>query len=265
MTSNVCRKALAALALIGFLYGCGGSGGSSSTEAGISVGISAQLRPTPNTDASITTQPAGEKTFLNSEGTSIRLTRAYVVFSSITLESSCDSTAFAQLDLTAIPRALVNLLIPSAEAHTTATPTQTGEPHVLNLLAADMQSVDIGELAPPAGSYCGITANLSAADGDAAGLPTDFNMVGKTLHIEGQALVGDVAVPFSLETSIAFLPASIPLDEQLVLDSSHRIAAISLSIHYQRWFDGINLTSLDQVQQEIVLGNVHDSLDVVVE
>lgn len=243
------------------LSGCGGSGGSSSTEAGISIGISAQPQPSPNSDSSVTALPAGAKIFSNSEDVQIQLTRAYLVVSSITLESNCDSSNFAKLDLRSVPRAIVNLIVPVAQAHTAASPTQTGEPIVLDLLAADLEPVDIGDLAPPAGDYCGVTANLSAADDDAVGLPTDTDMIGKTLHIEGQFLMIETTVPFTLETSVALLPASKSFDAPLMLDATHRSGDVTLEVNYQRWFDGVDMANLDDAtQSDIVLGNIRDSI-----
>jgi hypothetical protein len=270
MQRNNIAMLMGAASVAIMLLGCGGSGGGSSSEAGIGVEILAQPQPTPNADNSITALPAGRKEFDNNEGMRIAITRAYLVIGSVVLENNCDSSAFARIDLQALPRAIVNLLIPSAQAHTSATPTQTGEPNVINLLAADLAGVDIGDLAPSADDYCGITVNMSAADEDAVGLPEDVDMIGKTLHIEGSASIGslapDIALPFVIETTVALLPASIAFDEALTLDSSHRNAAVTLQINYQRWFDGVDFISIDDVpQQELILNNIRESLTAIIE
>ncbi len=208
---------------------------------------------------------AGPKTFNNMEGVGITLTRAYLVIASATVETTCDATFMAMLT------DVLDLVIPAAQAHTTATPTSTGEPTVINLLASDGSVTSIGAVSPPPGDYCGVDIDLLAADADAANLPADVNMVGKTLVIEGSydnGMGSQGAIHIS--TGAALQNKALLLSALLPISSSHLTDTVNIAINYDTWFDGVDMAALESATTTVtnpadppvaqVLQNITDSI-----
>jgi hypothetical protein len=231
------NKRLALLSiLLAMLAGCGSSGGSSS--AGTQVLLSA-------TPSAINSLPkvAGTKTFTNNIGDSITLNTAYLVIASVTLETSCGVTFSTMLDR------VFESIIPVANAHTTSTPTSTGEPYVINILAADDLPVSVGSISPPAADYCGATIDLLPADADANNLPTDAppnNMVGSSVYIVADySLSGGGSGSFTINTSIAPLPRDLMFSALMMLSASNLNDSATLAINYDTWFDAVSLAALE--------------------
>ena len=226
---------IAAMVAILLLQACGLGSGSSTT--GSHIDISAMPSP-----ANIAAMPAGAKTFSNAEGNSITLTRAYLVISSATIETSCDASFSAMLN------GALNMLLPAAQAHTESTPTATGEPVVIDLLAADNIAILVGELSPPAGDYCGINISLQAADADTTNLPTTAgapDMIGKTLFIEGSyTLSGGGSGSLSVSTSATLQARHLLLSPSLTISADQLDGAVRFAIQYDTWFDALDLAAL---------------------
>lgn len=186
-------------------------------------------------------QVAGAKQITNTEGTVIQLDRAYLTLWSVQLQTDCDQPGFVR-NRSWVPR--LDWLISSAHAHTDASPTLLGTPTVINLLAADGMPQEWGLLTPPAGTYCGATWQVLAADADAQNLPADTDMVGLSLALEGT--YGPDSTPFRVASSRALTPARRRFSLPLTLDAAHRQATAQLDIPYDRWFDGLDLDALAQ-------------------
>lgn len=231
-------KSLLLAAVLSGLSACSSSSGSAS--AGTQVNISAS--PSPINTA---TQAAGAKTFTFSSapGDSITLTRAYLVISSATIESSCGASFSASLE------GILDFLISPVSAHTTTTPTSTGEPYVINLLADDNQSVSIGNLSPPTDDYCGLRLDLLAADADAVNLPIgsgEPDMVGKTIHIEGTySLSGGGSGNIHMSTGASLINRDVMLSALLMISGSNLNGQVDIGINYDTWFNGVDLATLE--------------------
>ena len=218
------------------LVGCGS--GSGSVSDGTRVDISATPSP-----AIIPIQSAGAKTFNSDLGDSITITRAYLVLSSATIESDCGVTFSASVEH------LLSLLISNASAHTTTTPTSTGEPYVIDLLATDNAPINIGKLSPPVNSYCGIRIDILAADADTFSLPTSAgepDMIGKSIYIEGHfTLAGGGSGDILLSSGATLLNRDLMLSSLLMVSSDNPSARINIGINYDTWFNAVNLSLLE--------------------
>jgi len=249
----------AAFVLVLVLAGCD-AGSASKSESGVSAQFSVALHPTPNVDNSITALPAGNKTFGNSEGITITITRAYIDIGSVELESDCGNSEFAQL-----PQKILGWFIPTANAHSASTPTRIGEPHVISITGADLEAIELGSIAPAAGTYCGATVELTAADDDATGLPDDADMIGRSVHIEGSySKPGDgSATAFSFNSSVDLEHAHRLFAGRLTLNSGNRSADIIFDIYYQDWFNGVDPAMLaDPAQTAQLLANISESVKI---
>lgn len=244
--------------LLSVQCGGGGGGGSGSSEAGITVAFSAMVKQSPDATGQIPVQPAGAKTFVNTEGVRITLTKAYLTLWSVTLENTCNSAEFAVL-----PWFHWDWLIPSVQAHTDTTPTQLGIPNVINLLAAEDSVLTLGDIGPPPGNYCGLTVELLKADADAQYLPNEINMIDRTVYLEGQYIpLGSAqAIPFVIETGRALREAQRRYSVPLTLSSAQRQATTTLTIVYDRWFDGVDFNALTEpTQQDWIFNQITNSI-----
>ncbi len=225
---------LAGVAVI--MSACSSSSGS--TTEGIQVTLDVAAKP-----ANVASQPAGAKTFTNDLGDSITLTKAYLVIASATIETSCG------VSFSAAAESFFDLLVPQAQAHTTTTPTSTGEPYVINILNVDGGLGSIGSVSPPAGDYCGVDIDLLAADDDTNNLPTGVgepDMIGKTIHIEGTyALAGGGEGDILLSTGAALQNRELLLSALIMLSKNNLNGSISVAINYDTWFDAVDLALLE--------------------
>ena len=216
---------------------------SCSSSSGSAVGgtqVTINARPSP---AVTLAQPAGNKTFTNDLGDSITLTRAYIVISNATIESTCG------VSFSAAAEQLLNFIIPQAQAHTSSTPTSIGDPVVVDLLYADNESVHIGTLSPPAETYCGVSLNLLAADADAINLPEAAgtpNMVGKSVYIEGSfILAGGGSGNILISTGAALSSRHVLLPSLMQLSANNLSASAGIMFNYDSWFNAIDLALLE--------------------
>jgi len=228
-------KVLAATVFSVYLAACS----SSSTTSSAGTQVTINVAPSPAIAAAM---PAGAKTFTSDLGDSVTLTKAYLVISSATIETSC--TAFS-----AAADGLLNLLIPEANAHTTATPTSTGEPYVVNLLTVDGGLSSIGSLSPPVGDYCGVDIDMLAADADASNLPAgtgEPDMIGKTLFIEGTYTLADGKTGnIAVSTGEPLQSRELLLNALMMISAGSLNGTINIGINYDRWFDAVDLSLLE--------------------
>jgi len=235
MISSIIRAGLISLIIAG-LIGCGS--GSGSVADGTRIDISAA--PSPATSS---IQNAGTKTFNNDLGDSITITRAYLVLSSATIESNCG------VSFTASVEHLLSFVISNASAHTSTTPTSTGEPYVINLLATDDVPVNIGKLSPPVKNYCGIRIDMLAADADTFRLPTSAgepDMIGKSIYIEGNfTLAGGGSGDIHLSSAAALINRDVMLASLLMVSSDNPNGLINIGINYDTWFNAVDMSLLE--------------------
>jgi hypothetical protein len=237
-----CTDVILTAALVAGMAGCtssssSGSGSSSVTEVSMSAAPAASLtRPV--------TVSADEKRFRNSsDDATIVLTRAYLVIANTTIETSCGASFSAALD------GLLDIVMPQAYAHTSATPTSTGEPYVIDLLAADNAAIAIGSMSPSVADYCGVDVELFAADEDANYLPEAAgapDMVGKTVYIEGSYTPdGGATGVIAIDTGAALINRNLSLSALMMISAEDPTAAVSLGINYDTWFDAVDLKALE--------------------
>ncbi|MBC8212101.1 MAG: hypothetical protein H8E21_13655 [Gammaproteobacteria bacterium] len=227
---------LASATAAALLSGCSSSSGSAS--AGTQLTINAAASPQISA-----VQPAGAKTFVNDLGDTITLTKAYLVIASTTIETSCDASFSVNAS------DFLNFFIPQAQAHTSSTPTSTGTPYVINLLDADNVQASIGALSPPAASYCGADIAILAADNDAINLPTgagEPDLIGKSIYLEGSyTLAAGGSGIINISTGAALRNRALLLATQVTLSDNSRSAEININIHYDTWFNAVDLETLE--------------------
>lgn len=180
---------------------------------------------------SATAGQGGSRTFTNAQGDRITLTRAHVTLESIEIFACPESSAWRWL------RALSP--IGTAHAHTVTHPTRLGTPHVTGLALAEGETLSLGSLHPPPNRYCRILLSFGPADADAEGLPSDVDMVGRSLLLEGEIVPasGGEAQPFRLESTGRAL-AELSLDALSLSDDSPEASRV-ITLAYDRWLDGV--------------------------
>lgn len=237
MTSKYINALLISLLAI-FITACSSSstGGSATVTA-----VSMSAAPSPSLTRTVTVT-ADDKTFTNSNNDTIVLTRAYLVISSTTIETACGVSFSAALEK------MLDMIVPQAHAHTTTTPTSTGVPYVINLLATDNAPVSIGGMSPAVADYCGVDIDLFAADADALDLPTDAgepDMIGRTVYIEGRyTLSGGATGIIKIDTGATLINRKLFLSALMMISASSPTGSVDLGINYDTWFDTVDMEAL---------------------
>lgn len=209
---------------------------------------------TTSVNVSITTSPArsaalggGPKNMFNSEADIIILNKAYLVISSTTIVTDCSGLPI----YSELWEGLLNGIIPQAHAHTASTPTSTGVPYVIDLLAhPDNLMIPIGGMSPSVGNYCGADIDLLAADVDAENLPVGPpSMIGKSLYIEASYIQapgnGGATGDFIIDTSAALSQRNLLLSALMMISENSPDGSIAIGINYDTWFDAVDLAMLD--------------------
>lgn len=220
------------------LTACGSSSSTGDSSAVTAVSMSAAPSP-----ANAPIMMAGDKVFNTAESHTVTLTRAYLVISSTTIETSCGASFSAALE------SILDVVVPQAQAHTTTTPTSTGVPYVIDLLAADNVPVSIGGMSPAVADYCGVDVDLFAADDDALYLPTgagEPDMNGRTVYIEGSYSLSNGAGSgnIKIDTGATLINRYLQLSALMMISASAPTGSISLGINYDTWFDAVDLAVL---------------------
>jgi hypothetical protein len=164
-------------------------------------------------------------------------------------------------------------LLPCAEAparsiylHSLATPTRLGTQAVESLLAPADSRLQLGELRPPPGRYCKVRQQVAPADSDALGLPSEVDMVGVSMRLEGTfARPGGAAQNFALRSTAAF-DADVEIPPLELTPGQRKRATLVLTRDARHWLDGIDfLSPLAEDQARTALGNLRLSLRAGVE
>ncbi len=238
-----CRKSFFFLVAGGALNLVGGASCSSS-ETGLTV------------DVQLVSPAAGRTPVVSDRGVRVSLERAYLTVGSVELEG-CE-TSRPSIDLSLGPR--------TALAHSMSSPTRLGSPHVLSLAGDETEVMPIGSLGPPPGDYCALRVSLEPADADANHLPSDVDLVGVTLWLEGTYRDSSgTETPFSVATSQT-LEESLSFGKLELADDAEQEATLEVSAPSAHWFDGIDFaTTGDEEIADLVLANVRASLEATVQ
>lgn len=154
-----------------------------------------------------------------------------------------------------------DLFLRDAHAHTTGSPTLLGVPALESLLAAPDTRLVVGDIHPPAGSYCRVRQTIRAADHDAIGLSPSIPMLGKSLLVEGtHARAGEEPSPFTISSSLSVEVESTVPTTNVSADGT-RVVQLVLSKAGDHWFDTIDFaTSSETDTAPRVLQNIRRSL-----
>ncbi len=242
------------------LSACGGGGSTAGTQIQLSVAT--------QTDNAIHDDTTGEVSFTNLEGTSITLQQALITVSSVELATDCTGSSFASLAdelrhmTTQAATLALDWLVPPAAAHTANAPTRYGVPHIIDVLVEEVTM--LGILSPPLGDYCGTRWQLAAADEDAIGVSIYPEMNGYSVRISGNHSGSqDASInPFTIDLSLAPLPAERLLQPLLELTTDTLSADLRVTIHYDRWFDGVDMAALESgssAAMDLLIGNIMDN------
>ncbi|MGB5812001.1 MAG: hypothetical protein WBG86_15790 [Polyangiales bacterium] len=229
MRSNATRFACMALVL---LTAC------TRTTDGIEVDIAYQTPPTPQ----------AVRTDMEYK---VWLDRALLVLGPVELVE-CDNFARTVWGLFTAGR---------ARAHAPETPTSLGVPFVLDLLEEGGFGYVVGTIRPPPGRYCGIRVIGAPADGDAANLKGNLEMLESSVFLSGEIEPPDGAerTPFFVQVQDP-LVRELRFEEPLVFDSP-RSVSVSVRIDHIRWFDGIDFAQLGiAAVQERLTENIVSSM-----
>lgn len=232
------RRTASAARLVAVLTGALVWIGGCSTTSSEGVTVTVAIEPAPG--------DAG-RTLVTAEGLEVTLLRAFVTVGSVEIFPCAGGDVAGSL-----------LRLRVARAHVVGSPTLLGVPAVTSLLPGGGSRLQVGELRPPAGSYCGAKLRIFPADSDAVGLPADGSMVGSSLLVEGSVREpGGGARPLRLRSSLAEEVDVPRLRVSLSLEDKRR-ASLVITPASDRWLDGVDLFADDAGDR--VLRNVRASL-----
>ena len=177
---------------------------------------------------------------------------------------------------------LLNFIAPAAYAHSAHIPS--GPAGVIDVLKPDLLVWDLGQQAAQKGRYCGIRFGLLKAPGQSGDHHTaesnaeeaeeesGFDMAGKSVVVAPcyyAETAGTTRTELDGETPHKCIEVTLHGDasgevlfaEPLVLNENRRDANLMLATHYDRWFDGLDMTILadDHDEQAKMAGNIVDS------
>jgi hypothetical protein len=213
------------------------------TEVSPGVVVAVALEP----PASPGLQADGSRVVFSDRGDEVRVTRAYLVSSSLELVP-CARTAAGGWRRWVVGR---------AEAHEHSSPTRLGAA-VVEALVGAADGRPLGELAPPPGHYCHAIFTARAADADADGLPAEPPMIGRTLYLEGTYRRDGAVQPFVVSSAA---PLSVTADLDADLSAAGRLTLV-VRKPADHWFDGVDFQQPPEVIAARVVENVRRSLRV---
>ncbi|WP_394822096.1 hypothetical protein [Pendulispora albinea] len=220
--------ALAAFALASFATACG-----SSDSEGVSVAIALEA-PTTNSKAT------GD-TWTTDLGYTVHLQRAYLASGSAEI-LPCATAAKGSLLGSPLRELRSFFAIKEAHAHTEGSPTKLGIPVIESLLATGGTRVRMGTLAPPPNSYCQVRYSVHEADADAVAMPSDVDMVGKSLYLSGTWAKGGDPKPFVASSQLP-LTVDLPVGTTVLSTDGTQKAELVIRKNADTWFNGIDFAS----------------------
>jgi len=169
------------------------------------------------------------------DGAEVTVTRGWVTVSALEIVP-CPTSA--------LRRVWNELGYGTAHAHTGSRPTRIGDPTVVSVRPDDGAPAPLGTFHPPAARYCRLLVTFAPADEDAALLPGEVDMVGKTLWLDGtRTPPSGTAQPFHLE-SAGSGTADLALGP-VELDESNLEASQRVELSPAAWLDGVDLSGGD--------------------
>jgi len=189
------------------------------------------------------------RSFVTSHGAAVTLTRGYFNIGSIEI-LSCPKRAW-------LPGLSDVFRIKTAHAHSESSSTRLGVPHVEDLRRPDLEALTLGELRPAAGSYCSGRVLLAPADADAVGLPSDVDLVGSVVLLEGTYSVpgNTEAQPFRFAlTQPLSIEVEFEADQRLELTTATARGELHLLTTTSAWFEGLEFggeTALSQLASNV--------------
>jgi hypothetical protein len=178
--------------------------------------------------------------FARGSGEAIALHRARVTVSSIEL-FPCPTAA----------ERILELLSPvgAARAHGVSTERRMAVPRVLDLVASEGRSVELGRLLPPMGNYCYARVVFGPTDADGASESGIPEMAGLTLDIGGEVEVSDSKrEPFALSSAAM---GGIELDLDPLVVKAGADLSFDFRVNYGAWLDGVDLKAADAGEQAV--------------
>jgi len=221
------------LVSLALLAGCSQTG---STEEGTRVtagAVNEKAGATTKHEADATTQ-----VFSRADGRQIELQKGLMNLVPFELEPCGVALQLNPLDW----------LLPTAHAH-------AGEEHdgeggeaagaIIDVSAADGTRWELGEFSPPAGKYCGLRAALVPVVAGTA-LPDGVAAMSGGLYTSSCYYYESPADTtkhycFKLDVPGGSDDVVLVFDRPLLLSSEHKEATVTVTVQYDRWFDGLDL------------------------
>ena len=155
--------------------------------------------------------------------------------------------------------------IRSASAHSQGSPTLLGISAVNSLLDEPPARLFLGKLSPPPASYCRVQRTIAPADADALSLPTDVEMLGKSIYAEGDYAQADMPFqPFVFSSNGSFT-VEMSFDTTALTPDGQAQMTLLLGTADTHWFDSIDFKGPEQAKGRQLLSNVGKSLRARVE
>ena len=240
-----------------FLSGCTSSTGSTTDATEVHVHITHEPA-----DAVTITGSLG-KQFDYVGGNTIELATAYLTISEMDLRSDCGVSPFVYMF-----DSILNVIVPTANAHTESAPTLIGEPLVLNIMSDDTVEVEFGDFSPAAGDYCGVTVHMHTDDGDARDRPTTPDMTGLVAFLDGTYDTGFATGTFTVNLLVELEHADIVFPDVITLSQSNLTGGVELNIEYDTWFDGVDmdlLTAGNAIEMAAETAKLEENIRVSIE
>ena len=214
----------------------------------------------------------------------LSLYRAYLVVDEIELVK-CASVA-------ALPRMLLNAIIPTAEAHAGHGSEPVGgrnldKPNVIDIVTQDEYYLALGDVAVAPGDYCAMRVSLARLSGEAYGEPevvaasTDEpttvpgvpDLTGMIFSIRADYCAADDGAGNCLQHAKVDIDEygfatptvkTIAFSQPLVVAATRREAFVAFGIAYGEWVENIDVSLLpgDAGERQKLLDNIVGSLHV---
>ncbi|MCB0307906.1 MAG: hypothetical protein KDD48_00925 [Bdellovibrionales bacterium] len=176
----------------------------------------------------------------------ITLEKAYIALASAELSGCHESTRLMR------PGMLWEAFVGNAMAHSEGSSTRIGVPIIKNILGADMSLVEWGTFEPAPGNYCHLSLTLEPADSDAMFLPSDIDMVGKTIYLSGSYVPpgGGSGVPFVVTSSeLRTQEIHFHDDNDQEVEVTYTVAdpmqQLTVGMRYDYWFDQVDFQTMN--------------------
>jgi hypothetical protein len=188
------------------------------------------------------------------QGYRVRLEQAMITFGEVELVF-CDGLTEHALRLFRASK---------ARAHSETTPTELGEPIIIDLMESAGLPLFAGTLKPPPGRYCAVRVTCTPTDADAQGTELQREaMLNTTLLLEGrvEGPEGEMLGPIHIRLTER-VEDELRFEAPLVLKTPEQSGSLSVRISTVHWFDGIDFAARDMAAaQAQIMENIQASLE----